>query len=250
MRTLYLVYLDREHLGDKLFMQGLAQNVSSAPSGEPPCVLLHGSGEKVERTLEAEGYFPERTRGVLDVDDPEHLALVERAVREVNQEVVGLLTDEVVSTVGIQGDSRSLLQRDEDGELVVGKVGWIEALIKQRVLPVVSALAEDATAGRVREIWTADALTAFADAFADTFDVTAVFFTSTDRPGLPAPEDADADRLDTASLPDVDDALPDHVFEPDALRHVARAGIDALLTTPRAFFTADEPKGTRVTRDG
>ena len=159
MRTLYLVYLDREHLGDKLYMQGLAQKISASPSGEPPCILVHGSGEKVERTLEAEGYFPERSRGVLEVDSAEHIALVERAVREVNQEIVSTLTDEVVSTVGVQGDKRSLMTRRADG-IGVGKVGWVEALVKQRILPVVSALAEDASDGRVREIWTADALVA------------------------------------------------------------------------------------------
>ena len=243
MRTLYLVYLDREHLGDQLYMQGVAQRFSESPSGEPPCILVHGSGEKVERTLEAEGFFPERSRGVLDVSDESHLALVERAVREVNQEVVALLTDEVVSTVGVQGDSRRLLQRGEEGEVQTGAVGWVEALVKQRVLPVVSALAQDASENAVREIWTADALIALADAFADAFEPTAVFFTTTDRPGLPAPGDDPSAIRETAAPDDVTDQ---DVSEPEAVHRVCGAGVPALLTTPQSFFADDGPRGTVV----
>ena len=243
MRTLHLIYLDREHLGDQLYMQGLAQRFSESPSGEPSCILVHGSGEKVERTLEAEGYFPERTRGVLDVSEDSHRALVERAVREVNQEVVALLTDEVVSTVGVQGDSRGLLQRSEEGEVQTGAVGWVEALVKQRVLPVVSALAQDASADAVREIWTADALVALADACADTFEPKAVFFTTTDRPGLPAPGD-DPSAVRNAAAPD--EVTDQDVSEPEAVHRVVHAGRPALLTTPQAFFAEDGPRGTVV----
>jgi len=247
MMDLYLTYLDREHLGDRLFLQGLAQALHASPSGEPPAALLHGSGEKVERTLEAEGFFPERVDGILDVTEPEHLDLVERAVREVNQEVVGTLTDEVISTVGIQGDKRSLLRRDQSGDLVVGATGWIEALIKQRVLPVISALADDAAAGRVREVWTGEALTALANAFSDTFDVTAVFFTSTDQAGLPGRMPGSNEStvsIPAGEVPDGD--LSDILSEPEAVRHVLQAGLPALITTPVAFSEEDGPRGTTL----
>lgn len=242
---LYIAYLDREHVADRLFMQGLAQALSESPSGEPPALLLHGSGEKVERTLEAEGLFPGRVDGVLDVSEPEHLDLVERAVREVNQEVVGTLTDEVVSTVGIQGDKRSLLRRNEAGELVVGGTGWIAALIKQRVLPVVSALADDAREGRVREVWTAEALTALAEAFADEFNVCAAFFTKTDRPGLEGHAPAGGDRTVSVELQEVEEgALAEALSEEDAARTVVQSGVSVLLTTPVAFAAEDGPRGT------
>jgi len=242
---LYIAYLDREHVADRLFMQGLAQALSESPSGEPPALLLHGSGEKVERTLEAEGLFPGRVDGVLDVSEPEHLDLVERAVREVNQEVVGTLTDEVVSTVGIQGDKRSLLRRSEAGELFVGGTGWIAALIKQRVLPVVSALADDAREGRVREVWTAEALTALAEAFADEFNVCAAFFTKTDRPGLAGHAPAGDDRTVSVELQEVEEgALAEALSEEDAARTVVQSGISVLLTTPVAFAAEDGPRGT------
>lgn len=243
--TLYLVYLDREHLGDPLFLQGLAQAISRSRAGEPPCILLHGSGEKVERTLEAEGIFPDRVGGVLDVDEPDHLDLVERAVREVNQQVVGTLTDEVVSTVGIQGDKRNLFRRDADGTLQVGSVGWIEALVQQRVVPVLSALADDAAAGRVREVWAADLLPALAEAVDESFTPTAVFFTATDDPGLPGhiPEPSDAHMaVDAGEV--AREALADVLSEPEAVTRGLEAGLPALLTTPAAFADEDGPRGT------
>ena len=125
--TLYLLYLDRYHLGDEIFINNLAQRMHHAPAGDPLCLIVHGSGEKVERTLESQGFFPERTGGVLDVTEPEQIRLVERAVRETNQKLVATLTDEVVPAVGIQGVDRNLL-RLEEGTVTARKVGWLEAL--------------------------------------------------------------------------------------------------------------------------
>ena len=115
MQSLYVVSLDRHHLGDDLFLKSLAQHVAEAGTDGPTCLLVHGSGEKVERTLEAKGYFPDRTGGVLDVESEGQRRLVERAVREMNQEIVAALTDEVVSTVGIQGVDRGLFRKEADG---------------------------------------------------------------------------------------------------------------------------------------
>ena len=186
MQTLYLVYLDRHHLGDSLFLKSLAQHFAEGASGEPPCILVHGSGEKVERTLESQGYFPERIDGVLDVETQEQRQLVERAVRETNQEIVAALTDEVVSTVGIQGVDRNLLGRGEEGTVQATNVGWVTALIRQRVLPVVSALIEEK--GTTREVGAAAAIIALARALEASFDPVACALTTTDQTTPQGPE--------------------------------------------------------------
>lgn len=237
MQTLHIVYLDRSHLGDELFLKSLAQHFAEGPSGKPPCLLVHGSGEKVERTLESKGYFPERTDGVLDIEGEDQRRLVERAVRETNQEIVAALTDEVVPTVGIQGVDRNLLTLDEEGQVAATKVGWLAALIKQRVVPVVSALVEDA--GTVREVWAADVAVALAGALSASFDPVVSIFATTDQPGLVS---ADG-RLDEIAIEQLSD---DDVADPAAARRVHAAQVPVFITNAQGLLSADEPQGTRL----
>ena len=246
---LYLVLLDRYHLGDDLFLNDLAQRLGQQPAGQPPLLFVHGSGEKVERTLESRGLFPERTdAGVLDVTEAASIALVERAVREVNHDLVARLTDAVVSAVGVQGVDRHVLRlapaEGGDGQLAVttGRVGWIEALVKQRVVPVVSALAEHPAERRAREVPAADAVAALARAL--PFAATAVAFTSTRRPGLAAGPGAPPATAPLAALADAD------VAEPAAVRRlVARHGLPVLLTHLDGLLAGGSPAGTRLTPD-
>lgn len=243
MQPLYLLYLDRYHLGDPLFVQGLAKQINQGPPRD--CLMIHGSGEKVERTFESQGLFPERTRGVLDVESAEDHRLIERAIRELNQDIVGSLTDEVVSTVGIQGSDRGLLRlatssdsppADDESvpetasapSLQVGRTGWLEALLKQHVIAVVSALALDETSRTDREIWTADATITLYEALQGGFDPTVVFLTTTDQAGL---TDAEGVR-ETASPEEVSDL----VAEPSAVERVVHAGCSSILTSPSGLW--------------
>jgi len=236
--TLYLIYLDRHHLGDEIFINDLARRMHRAPAGDPLCMIVHGSGEKVERTLESQGYFPERVNGVLDVTASEQVRLVERAVRETNQRLVAALTDEVVPAVGIQGVDRSLFQLD-DGTLVAQNVGWVEALLKQRVVPVVSALVHDAGKEQVREVAATDAVAALAAAF-DAVAPVVVFFATGSQPGL-------ADATGVREVVRVD-ALPGGgaLPEPDAIRRIVQAGLPGLITSLDGLFAGESPSGTRV----
>lgn len=240
MQTLYIVYLDRHHLGDELFLKSLAQHFSEAKSGEPPCLLVHGSGEKVERTLESKGYFLERTEGTLDPENEEQRRLVERAVRETNQELVAALTDEVVSTVGIQGVDRNLLGLAEDGSVTASNTGWLAALIKQRVVPVVSALVEDEEG--THEVWAADVAVALAEALSASFDPVVSVFSKTDHPGI-MDATGHVDELDVDALSDQD------VAAPSAVRRMHGAGVPVLITNAQGLLGADEPKGTRLVRE-
>lgn len=250
MRSLYLLYLDRYHLGDPLFVKNLAKHIQQGPTRE--CLIVHGSGEKVERTFEAQGLFPERTRGVLNVESIEQKRLVERAVREANHDIVGSLTDEVISTVGIQGTDRGLLRLEagqqqaegdgapaapsgEDIEVTTGNVGWLEALLKQQVIAVVSALAKSESG--VHELWTADAATALADALDDVFDITAVMLTTGDRPGV---TDATGTREEATV-----DAASSQIAEPEAAKHLIQAGISVIVTSPKGLWS-DPIRATRL----
>ena len=235
---LYLVYFDRYHLGDDIFINDLAQRMHQAPPGEPLCLIVHGSGEKVERTLESQGIFPERTGGVLDVEAPEQVRLVERAIRETNQKLVTTLTDEVVPAVGIQGVDRSLLQHGDEG-LSVHRIGWVEALLKQRVVPVISALVHHPDEGRVREAAADDTAVALAQAF-ETVDPVVVFFTTSSRSGI---ADATSVREEVAL-----DALPEEgpLPEPDSVRRVVRSGVPGLITNLKGLYAKGGPTGTWV----
>lgn len=229
MEPLYLLYLDRYHQGDPLFLKELAQRFSRKPSGKPPALILHTSGEKLERSLEAEGYFPERQRGVIQTETPEQKALAERAAREANQELVGVLTDALVTAVGLQGADRGLLRRTETGKVGAGGLGWVEDLIKMRVLPVVSALAEES--GRVEEVPPAEAAVALAEAL-DAFEVTLCFLA---KSPLPEAEKGTVEML------------AGNVFsERDVLARAACAYPEVLLTDLQGFFSESGVTGVRI----
>lgn len=240
MQSLYVVYLDRHHLGDDLFLKSLAQHLSDRGTEAPTCVLVHGSGEKVERTLEAQGYFPDRTDGVLDVENEDQRRLVERAVREVNQEIVAKLTDEVVSTVGIQGVDRGLLQKSPDDTIRASNTGWVSALLKQHVVPVVSGLVNAPDTGTVQEVWPVEAVTALSQALDDSFDPVACLFTRNDQPGVP-----DEDGEVRAEAP-VEAATDEHVPEPSAVRHLAQSEVPVVVTSLRGLFGGHDVEGTRI----
>lgn len=240
MQSLYLVYLDRHHLGDDLFLKSLAQHFANAGTDAPTCLLVHGSGEKVERTLEARGYFPDRTDGVLDVETEDQRRLVERAVREVNQEIVATLTDEVVSTVGIQGVDRGLFQATDEGPLQAANVGWVSALLKQHVVPVVSALVEATDTGIVHEVGTENAVRALAEALEDSFDPVACVLTTADVAGVP--EEGGGVQADVESTTLEERSVP----EPAAVRRLVEAEVPVLVTSLQGLFGGSTPTGTRI----
>lgn len=238
MQSLYVVYLDRHHLGDDLFLKSLAQHFAEAGAQAPPCVLVHGSGEKVERTLEAQGYFPDRSGGVLEVETEEQRRLVERAVREVNQEIVATLTDEVVSTVGIQGVDRGLLHKAPGEPLEASNTGWLSALLKQHVVPVVSALVEAPDTGKVQEVPAVEAVRALAQGLEASFDPVVCVLASGDVPGESegeTPASIEADALTEEAVP-----------EPAVARHLA-PHLPVLVTDAQGLLGGSRVRGARVT---
>jgi hypothetical protein len=118
----------------------------------------------------------------------------------------------------------------------VGKTGWLEALIKQQVVAVVSSLART-PGGDVREIWSADAVDALAGAMSDAFDPTVVMLSTTGQPGL----------TDATGTPDEAPAAraADALAEPDAAEHLISAGWTTIVTNPGGLW--NEPvEATRL----
>lgn len=225
----YLLYLDRYHQGDPLFLKELAQHFARADPGQVPAVLVHASGEKLERTLEAEGLFPEREEGIVKTETPQQEALAERAVREANQDLVALFTDEVVTAVGLQGCDRGVLKRTPEGDVEAGTLGWVEDLVKMRVVPVISTLA--AGPEGAEEVPPVRAAVALATAL-EGFTVTICFLVN----GALPEEAVAADALSGTDL----------VSEPAAVRHAARAHDRVWLTDLRHLFAEGGPQGRQV----
>lgn len=227
---MYLLYLDRHHQEDLLFVPQLARTLAAAGPRRPRTALVHGSGEYVERMLEGQGRFVERAAGgALVPGDAEEARLVERGVREMNQKLVATLTDELVPAVGVQGADRGLLRHDGDA-VVLGRGGWLCDLAAQGVVPVVSALAQGAAGAS--EAAPGAALAALAGACSDG---TAVLLAR--RGADVVPEDGLRRSADA-------DALAEAVPEPDVLRALAARGVPVLVTRVDAFLHESGPRGT------
>lgn len=236
--SIYLIYLDPYHLDDLLFLPSLARMMGRLRQRRPSCLLLHGSGGQAERLLEAEGLFPERKEGLVQVQTAAEAALVERAMRQVNRQVVGALTEEGVPAVGLQGIDRGLLRQSADRRVTAGRIEWLRDLIEKQAVPVFSALVENAEAGYACEVRLYEATQALARALqADA--VVVVFFTRNNQPGV-----LDGDGRARA-IP-LDALAKASLSEPEAVRAVAAAGFSVMLTNPAGLFGGSEVRGTRI----
>lgn len=243
LSVLYILYLDTEHVSDPLFLESLAQQFHTHSVGHRRALIMHGSSEKVERTFEAEGEFIERENGLLPVETDKQRRLVERDLRETNQSIVATLTDQVVPTVGIQGADRQLLRRTDTGEVdAAANLGWLDALLKQHVVAVVSSMVAETDKDIAEEIPLPEATAALArhfaaDAVTDDPPVRVVLFHPDDTPGL---------RGDDDSL--LDACAPTHPNMPhkNAVQTLTAAHVPVLMTNVRGFFDGNAPTGTLV----
>ena len=131
-----VVYLDADHLGDPLFVPGLARDLAARPSG---LVLVHGSGERGERALESQGLLPQSVDGVWRVDGERQRGAVERATRELNREMVHEFNEQGVVAVGAMAGDRGLVRVSGDG-VEIGKSTWVADLVRQGVAVLVGTL--------------------------------------------------------------------------------------------------------------
>lgn len=236
--TFRILYLDDYHAGDVLFLQTLARALGRW-NARPAPVLVHGSGEAAERALESKGIFRTREGGLLPVESPEEHRLVNQAGKLLNQHILAVLNDAVVSAVGVVGTQRRTLMV-EDGRVAASGAEWILAMVRQGVVPVLAAFAREARSGATGEVPIADAVAALAAMFG-VDDTEIVFFTRTNLPGImeggrPRP------RIE-ASDPRLDEAVPDL----DGLKRLRAMGLPVLLTNTTRLADRGGPIGTAIT---
>ncbi len=230
----YVLYLDRYHLGDPLFLTGFARDVLTLGA---PCLLVHGAGEAAERALEAQGRFPKVEGGVLSVETEEDRRVVARAARELNRQIVHTLNEAGVAAVGMEASGRGLLRRSETG-IVAGKMDWLRDLIIQGAVAVVAAILTDAEGG-VREANGGAVAGSLARALAEAEGAaTAIFLTKNGQNGFYSQdmqlEEVGAEAVLTGVLP-----------EPDAVLAASEAGADVLVTG-RSGLRSEPLKGTAI----
>lgn len=141
-----VVYLDGYHLGDPLFIPGLARDLAARTTG---IVLVHGSGERGERALESLGLVPQSADGVWAVDGDHQRGAVERATRELNREMIHEFNEQGVSAVGVMAGDRGLVHA-RDGELEIGKSAWLAELVGNGVTVLLGTMVEGAEVDAAR----------------------------------------------------------------------------------------------------
>jgi acetylglutamate kinase len=212
----YVIYLDRYHLGDPLFLNRLAGDLAEV---EAPKLLVHGAAEHGERLLEGEGGVAVWQEGILVVGSEAEHAIVERATRDVNRQIAHALNEAGVPAVRLDGASRGLLALDDDGLIHIQEGEWLARLVRQHAVPVVAALL--AVPGRAMRQVNPGAVVA---ALATFLDGAAVFL---------ARGPMASDPLPATALPE--ELLP----EPEALATAVARRAHVLLTEPRRLREAD-----------
>lgn len=232
----HVLYLDRYHLGDPLFLTGFARDVLGLGA---PCLLVHGAGEAAERALEAEGRVPVFENGVLHAETAADRHLVARAARDLNRRIVHTLNDAGVAAVGVEASGRGLI-RAQQGKILAGNTGWLQDLVARGAVPVVAAILGDAE-GSVIEANGGAVAGVLARALAGAGEAaTVVFLTKNGQNGLYSNdlrvEEAALDVVSTAAVPEI-----------EAVRAASETGA-AVVVTSRSGLRATPLEGTRVRR--
>ena len=220
---MFVFFLDAYHLGDPLFLTGLARDLKARhDAGGEGVVIVHGVGEAAERAIEATGREPVRVAGALQTPTAQDAALVERAGRDLNRQIVHELNDAGVHAIRVTGADRGLVRPDG----TVGKTEWLATLARQRGVAVVVSLAPEAD-GTLREADPAVLSARIARSLASGAVV-----------ALGTPE-AGVRSLSGAAL---EAAVPDA----DALRRMGSEGVDVVVARRSALRSPGSPEGARV----
>lgn len=230
-----VLYIDRFHLDDRLFVDGLARHIASLALEHPPLILIHGGGSAVEEVLERTGSVPVVEEGIARVETPLEIAVAERAVRHQNQRLAAAMNNAGVSALPVQGADKGFATITPAGEPVLGATTWLESIIATGVVAIVSCLARKAD-GTVREV----PPHRIARHIANRFQAAAIlFFTRNNRCGV---------FFDGASVSEISvEEIPADVFAERAMLEVARGVSPPLfLTNIRGLGPEGQIQGTRV----
>lgn len=236
---LYLIYLDRYHLSDLLFLQTIARTLSAPGAKRIKGILVHGSAEIAERLLEAEGLILGASNEPITPRNLKEGLLLERALREENRKIVSTLTEEGVAAVGIHGMDKGLVRMGDGGRLEVGKVSWLVQVAEQGAFPVVSSLIENAGQHGVGESSMSDLLAALCKAL-EKYDITPVIMPRGNQIGVMNEGKLEAQ----VSLEKAEAAMA--IALPEVVRSLVEAGHPVLLTQLDRLGRMGEEAGTFI----
>lgn len=237
--TIYILFLDDAHGADVLFMQSLARALAKK-AWKPAPVIVHGSGEHAERLMESHGIFRSRSGGVLEIQSAREHAFVEQALRGLNQKIVALLTDAVVSSVGVIGAQRNVFVM-RGAELQVPGAAWLRGIADQGVVPVVAANARDLATGATGEIAPTGAVRSMAHVLEDLVGrVEIICFTKTNLPGVMRK------GVPRKAVGLTEQSVRESVTDWESLVDLVSAGRPVLLTNTNRLSDATGPTGSRV----
>lgn len=94
----YVALIDFDHLDHPVFLKSLAQSLSAHKTRKG--ILIHGDSEYTNRLMQT-GMMREDAR--------------ERAIMDLNHRLVALFADHGVSTIGLQGFQKELIQKTDSG---------------------------------------------------------------------------------------------------------------------------------------
>lgn len=234
---MHVLYLDRYHLGDPLFLNGFARDVLNLGA---PCLVVHGAGEAAERALEARGQIARWEGGVLVAETEADRALVARSARDLNRQIAHALNDAGVAAVPLEAGGRGLIVQGEAG-VKAEKVEWLRKVVAQRAVPVIASLVVQEEGG-VREANGGAVAGALAKTLAGEEREVAVIFIGKKALGSGIGSEFEAQRISLADM-------PVGVFpEQEAVRAALDAGADVRVVE-RSGLRESPLRGVRVVRE-
>lgn len=220
-----ILYMDRYHGGDMLFLQAFVRAMASRTS-VTPVMVFHGAGASVERLFEQEGHFVERVGGVMAPTDQQERVLLERGMRETARKLSALLTDAVIPAVPLMGCDRGMLTTSASGDVHLGNVAWLSGLLEKQVIPVIAGLTIREGTSAVEEVSVARAMAQLVGAL--SLRGVALFA----KGGRIPENEAGSRRILWDQF--VADGL---ATEPDVAKQLLRAGVRVHLVTPELLHT-------------
>jgi isopentenyl phosphate kinase len=229
----YLLYIDRYHLGDVFFLRALGVSLARLARERRPAVVLHGPGEFTARALEAEGIFLDnRDVRALNEEGSREAAL--RAIRELNQRLVNIFTEALAPAISIDPASQRLFV-ETGGRLVKRRSAWLAELTTMPAIPVLSSTVSSDLGPMVasdREV--------LAAALADEAEITPVIFTKTSLPGIMAGKEP------VATISPDDPKIEKCIRDAEVLELLTLARVNYVITNASGPGASGQPLGTMV----
>ena len=102
MDNLYVLKFGGNAIRGKEAMMRLAKEISQMMSQGAKVILVHGGGPEISEEMERRGLKPKKVAGIR-VTDADGLEVAEKVLSNLNNDVVGCLTEAGVKAIGMHG---------------------------------------------------------------------------------------------------------------------------------------------------